>query len=90
MKIWLFIVILLVVLSIGLLVTKLNTSHTKIVDSNLGDSTNLSSCENILNSTSREQCYLYLARNSKDPEICRKIIDVKLRGDCYLIVDTNK
>lgn len=90
MKVWIFIILLLIILLAGFLAINLVDKKSTVLDSSSTIHAEVSSCESITNSTSREQCYVYAARDSRDSEICRKISDVKVRGDCYLITDATK
>ena len=40
-------------------------------------------CEGLRNEENKKNCYFYSAVNSKNREICKKIIDSQLQEDCY-------
>lgn len=88
MKLWVFLIIFILVLILGLVIFKLVSDEPlKYVTINDSSKVTVSSCNLLTNSSQKEECYLSVVRDNKDSSICRLISDVRLRGDCYLIAE---
>jgi len=84
--IWIIILLLVVVSIMGILKYFNKSSSEGPINSQEPES--VIDCNSLNEGSEKDNCFFNLAKTQKKPDICRNVIDTPLRGDCYLILES--